>query len=509
MSKIRFQAEDLELFSAASHDRNPLHLSASYARRTPFAQPVVQGVLAALATLSVAPAREGVLLDSASFLFRKPVFAGIDYTVAVAARQPLEVRCSLADSGRTLLTANFKFRAGEPLPPGDFSAIDPEPAEADRRVPAELVPGLALDFRYAPCPDALRRLLARWGLERQGLGLGEIAALLCCSYIVGMKLPGERALFSQLKIQFPPRPFGLERGLNIHAEVSEFDDRFQRLGVRATIGPTASPGAEADLSAYVRNEPPTTSVVELARWLPPSASLAGRTAIVIGGSRGFGAAIAVALASQGARVLLNYRSSHDAAAGLQSLVREAGFPGAIELHPGDAADPAWCAAWQAQLATDGIAVDLLICSAAPPIRSVGLSTDGVDRIREYVDQCFALACAPIGAFRDTLRQTGGRLVVVSSVVADPVYQDFPEDWFHYIAAKCAIEGFVRAVAHQSPELPILVVRPPRLLTDQTNTPGLNAEVTPAEQAAAGLVAHLLGPAPAGLEIAEIPRPAKH
>jgi len=381
MSKIRFQAEDLELFSAASHDRNPLHLSASYSRRTPFAQPVVQGVLAALATLSVAPEREGGVLDSASFLFRNPVFAGIDYPVAVVARQPHEVRVSLGDSGRTLLTANFRFRAGQPSPPADFPAIDRGPVEADRRGPADLVPGLALEFPYAPCPDALGRLVARWGLARKGLGQGEIGALLCCSYIIGMKLPGERALFSQLKIQFPPRPLGLESGWNIHAEVGEFDDRFQRLAVRATIGPAASASAEADLSAYVRNEPPTTSVGELARWLPPSASLEGRTAIVIGGSRGFGAAIAVALASQGARVLLNYRSSLDAATGLQSLVREAGFPGAIELHPGDAAHPAWCAAWQARLATDGIVVDLLICSAAPPIRSLGLSAYGVDRIR--------------------------------------------------------------------------------------------------------------------------------
>jgi acyl dehydratase len=45
MTHIRFTPEDLELFSRASHDRNPLHLSDEYARRTPYGGRVVFGVL--------------------------------------------------------------------------------------------------------------------------------------------------------------------------------------------------------------------------------------------------------------------------------------------------------------------------------------------------------------------------------------------------------------------------------------------------------------------------------
>lgn len=62
----------------------------------------------------------------------------------------------------------------------------------------------------------------------------------------------------------------------------------------------------------------------------------GRRALVTGASRGIGAAIAQALARQGCRMIINYRSNHAEAESVASRIRNAG--GQVELLPFDVAD---------------------------------------------------------------------------------------------------------------------------------------------------------------------------
>ena len=81
-------------------------------------------------------------------------------------------------------------------------------------------------------------------------------------------------------------------------------------------------------------------------------------ALVTGGSRGIGKAVARKLASQGWPVLINYRSNHEAAqATLDEIVAEGGQ---AELLPFDVADPAQTDAameqWEAAHPDDHIAV---------------------------------------------------------------------------------------------------------------------------------------------------------
>lgn len=55
--------------------------------------------------------------------------------------------------------------------------------------------------------------------------------------------------------------------------------------------------------------------------------LTGRTALVSGASRGIGAAIAVRLAAEGARVAMGFRQSSDAAAEVVTRIDKAGLHG--------------------------------------------------------------------------------------------------------------------------------------------------------------------------------------
>jgi acyl dehydratase len=43
-ARVRFTADDVDMFAQASHDFNPLHLSDIHARKTPYGERVVFGI---------------------------------------------------------------------------------------------------------------------------------------------------------------------------------------------------------------------------------------------------------------------------------------------------------------------------------------------------------------------------------------------------------------------------------------------------------------------------------
>src|ERR1700726_2689054 len=82
---IRFSEEDLRLFSAASGDRNPLHLSPGYAEGTSYGQRVVFGALGAIACFGSMPTLAGLRVTGLSADFLRPMFLNVDYCVRTAA----------------------------------------------------------------------------------------------------------------------------------------------------------------------------------------------------------------------------------------------------------------------------------------------------------------------------------------------------------------------------------------------------------------------------------------
>ena len=77
VSTVCFTTQDLARFSAASRDRNPLHLSEEYARSTPYGEPVVFGMLGVLVALGHLADRQDRLLQRLSVEFRNPLSVGI------------------------------------------------------------------------------------------------------------------------------------------------------------------------------------------------------------------------------------------------------------------------------------------------------------------------------------------------------------------------------------------------------------------------------------------------
>ena len=73
-TKIRFQDEHIQIFSALSFDTNPLHLDPDYSRATPYGEPVVFGMAATLSALSHWSEGKAFSLGMIRGVFLKPIF---------------------------------------------------------------------------------------------------------------------------------------------------------------------------------------------------------------------------------------------------------------------------------------------------------------------------------------------------------------------------------------------------------------------------------------------------
>ncbi len=168
--------------------------------------------------------------------------------------------------------------------------------------------------------------------------------------------------------------------------------------------------------------------------------LRGRTALVTGGSRGIGAAIAKDLAAAGATVAVNYRAQAEQANALIELVRSAGGK-AVALQA-DVSQAAEVAKMVERVKSEFGPIDILINNAGIAI------TRAIDDLTEAdFDQTIAVNLKSVflctQAVLPMMRQRKwGRIVNISSGAARGAGAIGP----HYNASKAGMEGLTRGYA---------------------------------------------------------------
>ncbi|WP_431896901.1 SDR family NAD(P)-dependent oxidoreductase [Nonomuraea sp. bgisy101] len=164
-----------------------------------------------------------------------------------------------------------------------------------------------------------------------------------------------------------------------------------------------------------------------------------KVALVTGGSRGIGAAIAARLAADGADVVITYARSADRAAAVVKEIEAAGIRGlAVEAQAADAAQ--LVAAVERAVAAFG-RIDILVSNAgiAPygPLEEVRL--DEVDTtLAVHARAAFVLAQAAARHMR-----SGGRIIGIGSSLAERV--PYP-GWTLYAMSKSALIGLTKGLA---------------------------------------------------------------
>ncbi len=194
--------------------------------------------------------------------------------------------------------------------------------------------------------------------------------------------------------------------------------------------------------------------------------LSGKRALVTGGSRGIGAAIALALAEKGADVAITYERAADRAAEVVRKIEEKGRKGlAIQA---DSADPA-AVKRSVQEAAEALGgLDILVNNAAIA------RYDTIANISaEQIDALLGVNVrSPILASQAAIPylQAGGRIVTIGSAGAERIVGDTGTVYF---MTKSALHSFNRGLARElgPRDITVNLVQPGSTNTDMNPSNG--------------------------------------
>jgi len=195
------------------------------------------------------------------------------------------------------------------------------------------------------------------------------------------------------------------------------------------------------------------------------ASLAGKVALVTGGSRGIGRGIALELARAGASVMLTYRSGGDLAeAVVKEIEASGGTARSLQCDVADLDAVEACVKQTLELFggldvvvnNAGITADQLILRMKPEDFDRVVATN----LRGTWNVCRAVA-------RPLVRNRGGRIINLSSVVA----QRGNAGQSNYAATKGGVEAMTRSLARElaSRAITVNAVAPGFIDTDMTQS----------------------------------------
>ena len=191
--------------------------------------------------------------------------------------------------------------------------------------------------------------------------------------------------------------------------------------------------------------------------------LAGKVAIVTGGSRGIGRAASVALAETGAHILVNYRSNEDAANETVRRIEEVGGSG--EALAFDVADPESVDSAVKDAVKRHDRLDILVNNAGIAIDQLLLRVTEKDLAMTWATNVNgAMFCAK-ACIRPMMRAKWGRIINVSSVVAE----SGNAGQVVYSSSKAALLGMTRTLAREyaSRGITVNAVAPGFIETDMT------------------------------------------
>ena len=172
-----------------------------------------------------------------------------------------------------------------------------------------------------------------------------------------------------------------------------------------------------------------------------AATLDGKVALVTGGSRGIGEAVALRLAADGADVALTYRDNEERAARVVDKITAMGRRAWAVRS--DSADPRAVRAAVEEIAARFGRIDILVNNAG-----VGLLGPVEDITLEDIDHVLEVNVrAPFVAAQAALRHMteGGRIVSIGSCLAERVA--FPGATL-YATSKTALTGMTKALARE-------------------------------------------------------------
>ena len=429
---VLFTEKHLQSFRYYSKDENPLHINTEYASRTPFSERVLYGVASTFFLLSKSKLKK---TDLTSFKvdFKKPILLNKIY------------KFSIEQDGNKNILKVFKGKSIYTLV--KFETIKDEKQKSSNF--SLNYDGVHSLLDKNPCWNTLPNDTAKKELFKNYPGLEKIhqwllKILAWSSYWVGMVAPGRQAIYAQLNLQIK------DNNLNFSYDKNEVHDLLKRY---KSCFKSAS-GSSITMTSFSRPEP----VDYLQDFIfndTDNSSLKDQVCFVTGGTRGVGSVFSQMFASNNATCFASYLKNEITAKRIEEFIQSKGksfrvlkLDNKIKLSE----------------ELKGKKLNCLALNAVPSIRKMDPSELSKSEFQDEFDQIYNLTKTDIQRFKNYLA-ADATIINVSTTYID----EKPKGFAHYYEAKKAIENDLKKFSKNYPQLTILNLRLPKMLTDQTNS----------------------------------------
>lgn len=451
--EIFLNEKHAKVFMEASHDRNPLHINASYASRTFFGETVFYGMGGVFMVLSIWAKGRFFRLLSIQGSFHRPLLIGSSYQIEIV-EEGSSVTAKILDHGQLMTKLIWRAviekspQKGLNLSEVDFGVLK-EPADPE-------IMYVTPNYRkYSLNKKALIRLEKLYGLLPGQMVVAQITTFLWASYFVGMEYPGRRALFSDFAFEFKKNVQSCV--FEVSKLESTYNSNFNFMEI--TGGGTCLNSFK--LSAYRMPEIVNYPISDVISTIKKSQKLKNKAIFISGAARGFGSVLAKILALHGATVLLNCRKIDENILKVKKEINLAGgICHVVEMDLSSAGSAGLLYKKVSRLVNK---LDWIINNASPRIPHRKFTEQTTQDFLNFVDESLSIPLNTCHSLLPILNN-GGWVFGISST-----YLDIPQKGFsHYIASKSALEGFLLGLSEEYKKINFAVFRAPRMLTDQTN-----------------------------------------